>query len=83
MPKIHKIKHAVERIFNVVSRIIFDANNGFRVLIILFNFLYNRNGIASSPNKSAAGRNGMNSFFEIRGLIFGFYGKLGKGTFSY
>ena len=74
MTEVHEINHTIERIFNIVSGIVFNANDGFRVLIIFFNFFFNRNGIATPPYKSTIGGNGVNSFFEMGRFTFGFYG---------
>jgi sorbitol-specific phosphotransferase system component IIC len=87
VPKIHKIEHTVEGIFDVVSSIILNTDHSLRVLKILLIF-FGRHCVAAMSNKDAVNWNSMYSFLEV---FFGFtvtspitlsFG-VGKGTFSY
>ena len=74
MAKIHEINHAVQGVSNAVSGIVFNADDGFRVLVIFFDLFFHGNGIAAPTNKNGVNGNGVDSFFEKRGLAFGFDG---------
>jgi hypothetical protein len=73
VPKIHKIEHTVEGIFDVVSSIILNTDHSLRVLKKFFDFLFGRHCVAAMSNKDAVNWNSMYSF-KIGGVIFWFYG---------
>jgi hypothetical protein len=60
--EIHEINHAIECIFNAISGVVFNANYGFCVLVILS--ISPSSGIVLLPRlvKNTVSRNGVNSF---------------------
>jgi hypothetical protein len=89
VPKIHKIEHTVEGIFDVVSSIILNTDHSLRVLKIFL--IFSSVGIVLLPCLIKTLLIGIVCIpFKIGGVIFGFtvtspitlsFGKLGKGRF--
>jgi hypothetical protein len=88
MAKVYEVKNAI-CIFDVVPGTVFNTDDGFYVLIALYNVV--PCCVTTTSYKSTAGNYCINSF--LKKLFFlGFivtspttlsFGKLGNGTFSY
>jgi hypothetical protein len=91
MAKVYEVKNAIQGIFDVVPGTVFNTDDGFYVLIALYNVVLRWCCVTTTSYKSTAGNYCINSFFK-KSFFFGFivtspttlsFGKLGNGTFSY